>query len=94
MWRAYENCYNLSGNTYLYSNNITNMTNCFHNVTSLNIYTHQNSITHQRLYNFTNRIFDRYLIWEETDNCKYNTKYNIYIYPVANVAAAREANGD
>jgi hypothetical protein len=24
----------------------------------------------------------------------YNTQYNIYVYPVANVAAAREANGD
>jgi hypothetical protein len=29
-----------------------------------------------------------------TNGCYYNTAYNIYIYPVENVAAAREANGD
>ena len=31
---------------------------------------------------------------DTTNNRYYNTKHNIYIYPVANVAAARAANGD
>jgi hypothetical protein len=31
---------------------------------------------------------------DTTNNSIYNTQYNIYIYPVENVAAAREANGD
>jgi hypothetical protein len=29
-----------------------------------------------------------------TNGCYYNTAYNIYIYPVANVAEAKIANGD
>jgi hypothetical protein len=29
-----------------------------------------------------------------TNGCYYNTSYNIYIYPVANVEATRIANGD
>ena len=29
-----------------------------------------------------------------TNGCYYNTYYNMYIYPVENVAVARTANGD
>jgi hypothetical protein len=29
-----------------------------------------------------------------TNGCYYNNAYNIYIYPVTNVAEARIANGD
>jgi hypothetical protein len=31
---------------------------------------------------------------DTTNSRYYNTAYNIYIYPVANVAAAKTANGD
>jgi hypothetical protein len=29
-----------------------------------------------------------------TNSCYYNAAYNIYIYPVTNIAEARIANGD
>jgi hypothetical protein len=31
---------------------------------------------------------------DTANKCSYNTAYNIYIYPVANVENARIANGD
>jgi hypothetical protein len=39
----------------------------------------------------------KYITWTDdtaTNGCYYNTSYNIYIYPVANVAEAKIANGD
>jgi hypothetical protein len=34
------------------------------------------------------------ITWTDAGSYQYNARYNIYIYPVANVAAARAANGD
>ena len=34
------------------------------------------------------------ITWTNAGSYQYNTVYNIYIYPVANVAAAAIANGD
>ena len=49
------------------------------------------------LYNNTSSLVGNTITWTDdtaTNGCYYNTSYNIYIYPVANVAEARVANGD
>ena len=49
------------------------------------------------LTNNTSSLVGTNITWTDdtaTNGCYYNTYYNIYIYPVENVAAARTANGD
>jgi hypothetical protein len=100
MASAYGYCSNLQGNVYFYSDNIANISHCFEGrggENRLNLYTTENSTTYKQL-----KITDYYSIvahnitwnYNTTSKCYYNTTDNIYIYPVANVAAAREANGD
>ena len=101
MTGTYYNCYNLSGNGYFYSNKITNAQNCFYGRNTsnrLSLYVPANSTTlNTCLYNSTSSMVGTNITWTDdtaTNNCYYNTQYNIYIYPVENVAAARAANGE
>lgn len=90
--RTYYNCFNIAPNAYFYSNNIQDCGSCFGNYMSsriLNIYVPQNSTT---LYSCLQTIYYDSLVgqpitWTEdmTNQCYYNTQYNLYIYPVANV---------
>jgi hypothetical protein len=78
---------------------ITNATNCFagkNNARRLNIYIPENSTTNTVFaYNNSRSIAGLLgVTWTITDAYYYNTAYNIYVYPVSNVAAARSANGD
>jgi hypothetical protein len=101
MYGTYYNCYNLSGNMYMYSNNVSNMKNCFYgknNSNRYNIYAYQGTTTWNTLrINNKSSMVGANITWTDdvaANGCYYNTKYNIYIYPVANVAEARIANGD
>ena len=99
MYGAYYGCSNLTSNGYFYSNNISNMESCFGNrntSTYLNLYLPSNSTSlTTALINNTFSLVGMEITWTDdtaTNNCYYNTQYNIYIYPVENVAAARAAN--
>lgn len=96
---TYYNCTNLHGNAYFYSNSVSNVVNCFYgrNVSNrLNIYVHSGSTTNTTvLYNDSKSLVGSPITWVDdysTNGCYYNTSYNIYIYPVVNVAAARLIN--
>lgn len=98
--------YHRAKNAYLYSPNIVNAKGCFSLVdrddqfddvtyNRLNIYAPENSITMQTLLTSTdNSIVESNITYTNAGTYYYNTWYNIYIYPVENVAAARAANGD
>lgn len=101
MFIAYHNCPNLYGNGYFYSNNVADIQNCFYGRNTsnyLNLYVPANSTTlNTCLYNNTSSMVGTSIDWTDdiaTNGRYYNTQYNIYIYPVENVAAARAANGD
>lgn len=101
MYRTYENCYNLSGNSYFYSPQVANVGYCFYNrntSSKLSLYVPSNSTTLTTcLINNDYSMVGKNITWTDditTNGCYYNTEYNIYIYPVANVAEARVANGD
>ena len=103
MNNTYRNCYNIYGNMYVYSLNIINVSNCFNGRNTsnrLNIYVHNKSKSYNTLMN-THRYYSivgANISWTSDytpgKECKYNTQYNIYIYPVSNMAAARVANGE
>ena len=100
MVNTYRNCTNIQGNTYFYSNNISNVRNCFYNRNTsnrLNIYVHAGTTTNTTVMaTNTNSLVGASIAWtnDTANNCRYSTYYNLYIYYVANVEAARVANGD
>ena len=100
MYGAYFECKNLASNAYFYSSSISNIAQCFSNwprTKYLNLYLPANSTSlTTALYNNTSSMVGTTITWtnDTANNRYYNTYYNIYIYPVANVAAARAANGD
>ena len=102
MLDAYLNCKNLSGNAYFYSSSVSKMTYCFGGRNNcnkrLNIYVTAGSKTNTQLhYNNTysiSLINKAKITWTDNGTCQYNTQYNVYIYPVSNVAQARIDNGD
>jgi hypothetical protein len=95
---TYANCKNISGNAYFYSTEINSVTTCFggkNNSKRLNIYVPANSTTNTIIRrNNTQSLIGRNIVWTNSGSYTYNKTYNIYIYPVANVAAAAIANGD
>ena len=97
---AYRNCTNIQKNCYIYSQQVSGAGYCFANKSNsymLNIYVPSGSTTQSvMLYKNTLSLAGANITWtnDTANNRHYNTTYNIYIYPVANVAAAREANGD
>ena len=100
MRETYGNCINLNSNVYFYSPNINGVVKCFYNWPTnkyLNIYLPTNSTSLTTcLTNNSSSLIGQEITWtNDTENSRYyNTQYNFYIYPVENVAAAREANGD
>ena len=95
---AYCNCKNIGGNAYFYSKNVSTLVNCFrgkNNYRRLNIYVPSGSTTNTTVH-YTNNssIVGANITWTSASGYRYNTTYNIYIYPVSNVAANRAANGD
>ena len=98
MMSTYFNCSNLKSNAYFYSPNITNMMNCFYNAYNKRIYLPENSTSlNTALISDTTSMVGTDITWTNdmtTNKCYYNTSYNMYIYPVSNVADARVRNGD
>ena len=98
MGLTYRGCINLIGNAYFYSRIVNNSTSCFadkNNSKRLNIYVPAGSTTNTTVhYNNTRSLIGKNITWTDAGSYQYNTAYNIYIYPVANVAAAAIANGD
>jgi hypothetical protein len=98
---TYSNCTNIQGNFYIYSNSVNKFSRCLVNRSTsnmLNIYVHSGSSTNTTVRNTASQysITGNAMTWttDTANNCSYNTQYNIYIYPVANVEAVRIANGD
>ena len=54
-----------------------------------------NSVTNTTVH-YTNyaSLIGKTITWTDAGTYQYNTTYNLYLYPVSNVAAARTANGD
>ncbi len=98
MHSTYCMCDKLSGNAYFYSSKITNVVNCFQKSSyprRLNLYVPSSSTTETTvLRSDASSLIGAEITYTNAGTYHYNTKYNIYIYPVSNVAAAREANGD
>ena len=101
MYGTYMNCTNIAGNGYFYSSKIYNMASCFYgrntsNQLSLYVPSSSNTLT-TCLISSTKSMVGQSITWANdlaANGCYYNTSYNIYIYPVDNVAEARIANGD
>ena len=98
MQGTYYDCTNLYGNSYFYSNNVSNVYNCFYGRNTsnqLNIYVYNNSTTMNTcLYTNASSMVGTDITWTYDNNRYYNTAYNIYIYPVENVYNAKINNGD
>jgi hypothetical protein len=105
MLSAYGYCRNVARNGYFYSNDVSDMYCCFEGWNALkrfNLYVPKNSTTFNTVIGSrfsTDSMFGRNntFTWTNdfaTNGYYYNTQYNIYVYPVENVAAARAANGD
>jgi hypothetical protein len=97
MYMAYANT-SARGNCYLYSNSIRDVKGCFENrrvTDKLNIYVCSGTATNTAVH-FMNSssLVNKAITWTYADDYQYNATYGIYIYPVANVEAARLANGD
>jgi hypothetical protein len=98
----------MSGNCYIYSNDITNIAWAFRRVREegdnrifprLNIYFHANTTTNNTILgpasqNNSTSIVGQILTFNLEDDGSYSIWSNLYFYPVASVAAARAANGD
>ena len=98
MYYAYRECANLTGNAYFYSSTVNRTKYCFYeknNSRRLNIYVPSGSTTNTTVhYTNSGSLVGKTITWTNAGSYQYNTAYNIYIYPVANVAAAAIANGD
>lgn len=96
---AYYGCSNMTGNFYIYSNNISSISNCFFGRsvnTRLNIFIPKNTVTYDTFSSSKSYLFNSWSSWNNsTDNTYwYNNDFNAYIYPVDDIAATREENGD
>ena len=102
MTNAYRDCTKIQGNAYIYSKYVQNFRHCFRNRDAsnmLNLYIQNNStsLTSVRKETSTASLTGTAISWTDaisTMGCYYNTKHNIYIYPVSNVAESRMNNGD
>ena len=98
MTYTYYGCYNLKGNAYFYSPSVSSMHSCFYGRNTsnkLNIYVKSGSVTNTTIhYTNTSSLVGANITWTNSGSYQYNSYYNIYIYPVTNVAAARANNRD
>ena len=86
MFGTYRGCVNLSaGDQYWYSKNIANASYCFANKNNsrrYNIHCYANSLTFNKLIiSNTKSIVGATITWTNAGAYRYNTVYNIYIYP-------------
>ena len=99
---AYYGCTKIQGNMYIYSKYVIDFNECFQNrdvSNMLNLYIQNGStsLTSAMKATSSTSLTGTAISWtNEMSNmgCYYNTAYNIYIYPVSNVADARINNGD
>ena len=87
---TFYDCVNISSESFVISNKVTSAVQCFYgkdNSRLLNIYVPVNSITLDTFLNtdVNTSIIGSAITWSNNSDCYYNTKHNIYIYPVANV---------
>jgi hypothetical protein len=99
MYGTYGDCSKILRNAYFYSANVSTVANCFLNkalTKRLDIYVPANSTTLNTCLSTssTKSLIGKSISWGKGGNVYSNIQYKIYIYPVENVAAAREANGD
>ena len=102
MGYTYYICKNLTGNGYFYSPKVSYASCCFrgrntNNQLSLYVPSNSTTLTTCLINNSYYSMVGENITWTDdtaTNGCYYNTAHNIYIYPVANVAEARIANGD
>ena len=88
MYYPYDGCKNLYGNMYMFSDYVSNVYYCFNtrnNNNMLNIYVNKNSIS----YSF---LAGKSVTFTNAGSYLYNTRDNIYIYPVKNVQEAYEVS--
>ena len=100
MRETYFGCYNLHGNMYMLSDNVTNVFNCFYNrniSNTLNVYVKANSTTFNTITKYGSYFAgssEGAVDAMATDGYYYIAGRGIRIYPVENVAAIKEQNGD
>lgn len=86
---AYSGCSNIHGNMFIYSDNVSNMKNCFsgkYRSNRLDIYVNKNTTSLNTLIkNDSNSIIGSNITWEHSNNSYYNTFYNIKIHSIDNV---------
>ena len=94
---CYARCINIKGDAYFYSKDIYNAYRCFYGRNTsnrLNIYIPEvgNSVTTLTDSVSTNSLTGNEISWTWNTDCCYNTKENIYIYPVENVDETKKDN--
>ena len=98
MYATYYNCRNLYGNMYVYSDNVSDVQNCFYNRNNskrLNIFVKANTKSYNTfIINNTKSIAGKNFIWVSMSKYKYNTSINVYLYAVNNVYQTKIDNGD
>ena len=98
MYYAYgETAANMSGNAYFYSSQVNNATLCLRNKSNsyrLNIYVPANSTTLSTIIRNTTNFCGPSTNFTKTNSYYRSSRYNVYLYPVDDVAAIRAANGD
>ena len=90
MSQTYHNCTNLAENAYFYSERINDSYACFYNRNTsriLRLYVKNNSTTLTSALQTASyySLVGSTISWTDdlaTNGCYYNTKYNIYIYPI------------
>jgi hypothetical protein len=97
---AYYYSANVHGNMYMLSDNVNDVSNCFYgrNISNtLNVYVNANSTTFTTItkeYSYFAGTSSAAVDATATDGYYYIPGSGILIYPVANVAAMKEQNGD
>ena len=105
MYYTYADCPNIGSNAYFLSNKVKNVRQCFEGkdrTRMLNIYVPITGVNSSYntlnccLFNTSSKsLTGTSISWKNvmsTNNCYYNASYNIYIYPVANVADVYREN--
>ena len=87
---TFYDCVNISSEAFVISNKVTSAVQCFYgkdNSRLLNIYVPVNSITLNTFLNtdINTSVTGLAITWSNNSDCYYNTKHNVYIYPVADV---------
>lgn len=90
MYSSYSHCYNMTGNCYILSDNITNAGLCFeerNNTTELHLYVNKNTLSYDAfMRNDYMSITGTTMNWTKfDDSTQFSLFYNIYLHAVDNV---------